>query len=85
MSEAGLSIPAGIPHPLNPLKVGIWSSRPAGAPFRPAQVWSHGHRCALTMNRLMLHAGVLLAGTADRGLTHPETAWRMSSETSVAK
>jgi hypothetical protein len=48
------------PHPLNPVKIDVRSSRPAGAPFclgealfRPAQDCSHSYGCALTMNRII--------------------------------
>jgi hypothetical protein len=48
------------PHPLNPVKVDVRSSRPAGAPFhlggnlfRPAQDCSDSYGCALTMNRVI--------------------------------
>jgi hypothetical protein len=48
------------PHPLNPVKVDIRSSRPAGTPFRvrgslfrPAQDCSASYGCALTMNRVI--------------------------------
>jgi hypothetical protein len=49
-----------ISHPLNPVKVDIRSSRPAGTPFRvresvfrPAQDCSQSYGCALTMNRII--------------------------------
>ena len=49
-----------IAHPLNPVKVDVRSSRPAGAPFylgdsffRPAQDCSNSYGCALTMNRVI--------------------------------
>jgi hypothetical protein len=49
------------PHRLNPVKVDLRSSRPAGAPFcvgdalfRPAQDCSDSYGCALTMNRILV-------------------------------
>jgi hypothetical protein len=49
-----------ISHPLNPVKVDVRSSRPAGSPFRvrgslfrPAQDCSRSYGCALTMNRII--------------------------------
>jgi hypothetical protein len=47
-------------HPLNPVKVDVRSSRPAGAPlevggilYRPAQDCSDSYGCALAMNRVI--------------------------------
>lgn len=49
-----------MPHPLNPVKLDVRSSRPAGTPFRvrgslfrPAQDCSRSYGCALTINRII--------------------------------
>jgi hypothetical protein len=49
-----------IPHPLNPVKMDVRSSRPGGAPFtvggtlfRPAQDCSRSYGCALVINKIV--------------------------------